>query len=324
MGDGFKRRKIFFIVNRFSGGGRAEQWWNSALPLLDRQGLDFFWQYSAGGRETARQVRQAVLEGQATAVLAVGGDGHIYDTLNGLIDEDKLLCEDLAFAIYPAGSACDFARMIYIKSGDNSHNGLLDLLLNGQLQPIDVGRADFFGPEGEGRRAYFINGSDIGLGAETALRVNARGELKKRLLKSGQLTFLLAALQALLSYRYVPMRIEADGEKLDGRYLIAAAGNGRFMGGNMCLFPLAKLDDGLLELFLVRQMPKIRALWLFAKVYDGTVLEVAEVEHRRVRSISIAPDKPQQLELDGELPGLTPLSLQVLPGILPLLTFEQT
>jgi len=322
MGDGFKERKIFFIVNQFSGGGRAEKWWRAALPILNKQSLNFFWQYSAGGRKTAEQVQRAVLEDKATAVLAVGGDGHLHDTINGLIENDKLLCEDIAFAIYPAGSGCDFARMIYMNSRDNSHEGLLDLLFNGQLQPIDVGRADFFGTEGEERRAYFINGSDIGLGAETALRVNTRNGLQKRLLKSGQLTFLLAALQALFSYSYVPMRIEADGEKLDGHYLIAAAGNGRFVGGNMCLFPQAKLDDGLLELFLVRQMPKTRVLRLFAKVYDGTVLEVAEVCYRRVQNVKIIPTEPLQLELDGELPGLTPLNIRILPRLLPLLKFD--
>jgi YegS/Rv2252/BmrU family lipid kinase len=321
MGQGFKGRKIFFFVNRFSGGGRAQSWWRSALPVLERQGWDFLWQYSEGGAAAAAQVRQAVLQKQATAVLAVGGDGHLHDTLNGLIEDDKLLRQDLALGLYPAGSGCDFARMIYTKKAANGMEGLLELLLNGQLLPIDVGRADFFDAKGEAKRTYFINGSDIGLGAETARRVNARGGALKRLLKNGQLAFLLAALQALLAYDYIPMRVEADGAQLEGKYLIAAAGNGRFMGGNMQLFPLASLEDGLLELLLVRQMPKTRVLRLFAKVYDGTVLEVEEVYHSRAHSITLTPDKPLPLELDGELPGFTPLSLRALPGILPLLVF---
>jgi YegS/Rv2252/BmrU family lipid kinase len=321
MGGGFCGRKIFFIVNRFSGGGRAKSWWCSALPELKRQGWDFFWQYSEGGAATSAQVRRAVLEDRATAVLAVGGDGHMHDTLNGLIEEDRLLRADVALGIYPAGSGCDFARMVYTGREDTGLGGLLDLLQNGQLTPIDVGRADFFASNGEARRAYFINGGDIGLGAETARRVNARSGALKRLLKNGQLAFFLAAMQALLSYGYMPIRVEADGEQLDGRYLIAAAGNGRFMGGNMRLFPRAMLDDGLLELLLVRQMPKTRVLRLFAKVYDGTVLEVAEVCYRQARAISLNPAKPLALELDGELPGFTPLSLRVLPGILPLLVF---
>ena len=321
MGRGFREHKIFILVNRFSGGGRAESWWNAALPVLERQGLDFFWQYSEGGPATSAQVRRAVLEDNATAVLAAGGDGHLHDTLNGLIEGDKLLRAGLALGIYPAGSGCDFARMIYTDNAAISTEGLLDLLMNGQLLPIDVGRADFAGSHGEARWAYFINGSDIGLGAETAGRVNARGGALKRLLKNGQLAFLLAALQALLSYSYLPMCIEADGEKLDGKYLIAAAGNGRFMGGKMCLFPRARLDDGLLELLLVRQMPKTRVLRLFSKVYDGTVLEVPEACYRQAKSVSLRPAQPLQLEVDGELPGFTPLNLRLLPGILPLLVF---
>jgi diacylglycerol kinase family enzyme len=66
-------------------------------------------------------------------------------------------------------------------------------------------------------------------------------------------------------------------------------------------------------------MSKLRVLRLFAKVYDGTVLEVREVCYRQAQSVSIAPVKPMPLELDGELPGFTPLNLRVLPGILPLL-----
>ena len=323
MSEGIRSHRIFFIVNKYSGGGRAGSWWRSALPILEQQGLDFFWQYSEGGAATSAQVRRAVLEENATAVLAVGGDGHMHDIVNGLIAEDKLLREGLVYGVYPAGSGCDFARMLFKNGKNNNINGLLELLFNGQLLPIDVGRADFFGSDGEGRRTYFINGSDIGLGAETAWRVNARDGFLKRLLKNGQLAFFVAAMQALLAYKYLPMRIEADGENLDGQYLIAAAGNGRYMGGNMCLFPRAKLDDGLLELLLVGKMPKIRALRLFAKVYNGTVLEIKEVCYRQSRNVSLVPDKPLPLELDGELPGFTPLNICVLPQILPLLVFAQ-
>ncbi|MCL1816813.1 MAG: diacylglycerol kinase family lipid kinase [Clostridiales bacterium] len=321
MGEGFKGRRIFIIINQKAGGGRAEKWWHSALSFLDQQGLDYFWRYSAGGSATAAQVKQAVLEEQATAVLAVGGDGHIHDVVNGLIVEDKLIRENVALGIFPAGSGCDFARNIYNNKEDYSDDGFLDLLQNGHILPIDVGRADYFSADNQERRTYFINGCDIGLGAETAFRVNAKGGYLKRLLRNGQLAFFVAAMQALFNYRYIPIYIEADGEILNGNYLIAAGGNGRFMGGKMCLFPEAKINDGFLEMFLVQQMPIIRVLRLFAKVYDGSVLEVTQVCHRRVQSLSIKSANPLRLELDGELPGVTPLVVNILPGILPLLTF---
>jgi len=322
MGEGFINRKLFFLINSQAGGGKAAQWWRAALPLLEQQGFDFFWQYSAGGVETARQVRRAVLEKGATVVLAAGGDGHLHDVLNGLIENDQLLRPDLALGVYPAGSGCDFARMIYLHTGDRQQEGWLKLLKQGRLRSLDVGRAAFSRPDGAPAAAYFLNGVDIGLGAATCLRVNAQDRRVKRLLQ-GQMAFLLATLQALAAYDYTPTRIVADGEELSGLYLIAAAGNGVFMGGNMRLFPAAQPDDGLLDLLLVRKLPKLQVLRLFAKVYDGTVREVAEVDYRQVRSVTFLPAAPLPLELDGELPGLTPLTVRLLPRLLPVLVFDE-
>lgn len=319
MGGGLQGHKIFFIINPQAGGGKAAAWWRDFLPCLEQQGLNFFWQFSHGGPKTARQVRQAVLAEGATAVVAVGGDGHLHDTLNGLIENDALIMPELVLAAYPAGSACDFARMIYINGGDTNSSALIKQLLHGETRRVDVGRAVFQDTAGVSRSAYFLNGSDVGLGAETCQRANARAGRLKRLLQNGQLAFLLAALQSLFAYRYGHIQVEADGESLNGQYLIAAIGNGRFMGGNMCLFPKAQPDDGLLDLLLVNKLPKLRVPPLFAKVYNGSLLQIKEVTYRQVKSVTITPEHPLTLELDGELPGCAPYSVQILPGLLPLL-----
>jgi|GEM_PF-2953487 len=322
MGQGLRCHKIFFIINPRAGGGKAASWWQNALPALNRLEVDFFWQYSAGGAQTSRQVREAVQQGQATAVMSIGGDGHMHDTLNGIIENDTLIKPELVFGVCPAGTGCDFARMIYPHGKGSGVDSFTRLLLEGVARRVDVGSAVFHTAAGEPAQAYFLNGSDIGMGAETCRRVNAEGGWLKRRLRSGQTIFLLAAIQTLFSYKYCPVSVQADGECLDGQYVIAAVGNGRFMGGNMCFFPQAQLDDGLLDLFLAAQMPKPKILRLFSKVYDGTVLQVAEVSYRQVKSVIIQPEQPLHVELDGELPGFSPLSVRVLPQLLPLLQFD--
>jgi len=239
-----------------------------------------------------------------------------------LIENDVLIRPDLVFGVCPAGTGCDFARMIYTNGADSGVDSCINLLLEGMVRRVDVGRADFYSAVGEPVHTYFLNGSDIGLGAETCRRVNAEQGRLKRMLKNGQLVFLLAALQSLFSYHCCHIGVRADDECLDGVYLMAAVGNGCFMGGNMRLFPQARLDDGLLDLFLAPQMPKLKILRLFSKVYDGTVLQVQDICYRQVKSVDIKPKQPLYVELDGELPGFTPLSIKVLPRLVPLLQFD--
>ena len=312
MGVGIKERKIFFLINPHAGSGRAAKWWEDLRLSLDEQGFVYTWQYSYCVASAKTQVQDAVIQG-AEAVVMVGGDGSLYEALNGLVKDDALIRKNTVFVAWPAGSACDFVRSL-----DYGQITLLDLLKFGKIEYIDICRCAYQSRNGQAVE-YFINACDVGTGADTCIAVNAgRGRIK-RLLKNGHLAFKITALQVLMRYKYCHIDVYIDDSVASGEFIIVGCGNGSYMGGGMMLFPQASLDSGKVEVFLVRRMSRLRILRVFSKVYDGTVSSIPGVEYYRGRKIKIVSERPLHLELDGEVPGTTDAEITILPKVLPLL-----
>jgi len=315
MTAGIIDRKTFFIINPQAGGGKAKALWEYFLPRLEDQSFDFNWEYTSQANGATEQVRQAILEG-FSAIIAIGGDGILHEVINGIIENDKPLREDLLFAFWPAGTGCDFARMLY---NDYDDSCCLELLVNGKSRTIDIGYCAYTDHEGHPSGSYFINSGDAGIGAETCYRVEAYDGFLKKSLKNGKLAFKLAAMYSLLVYKFTDMVINTDTEEIKGHFLMAGVGNGAFSGGSMNLFPGAELDDGRLNVMLVNKMGRLRMLKLMPKIYDGSHIEVAEVSYYSSTGVKIVSDPPVPIELDGETPGFTPATIHIVPSVLQML-----
>lgn len=317
MEQGVRGKRLFFIINSNAGGGRAPAWWEKIKPELEEQGYDYFWQFTKAG-QIERQVREAVLEGGAQVVVAVGGDGSLYNALNGIVENDALIRDDLVFVVSPLGSSCDFGKYLY--AAQQGKADLLQLLAQGEARRIDIGRCLLAGnAEGTPQVKYFINSFDAGAGVDTCVKVNALGGRQKKFWRSGRIAFLLSSLQVLMSFRYTRARIELPAEVLEGEYIIIGFGNGKFAGGGMMLFPKAELADGLFDLLLVPRRGRLEILSVFSRVYRGTILDIRGVVYRQSAQVRISTDRPVFVEMDGEVPGQTEVELSVLPAFLPIL-----
>ena len=313
-------KKIFFLINPHAGGADSYQWWEQTKPLLDEMGFDYFFEYSIHD-QIDDQVKAAVKVGGAQVVVAVGGDGTFSHALNGLIENDALLRDDIVFVAAPLGTSCDFPRLIY----PDRLQGLIELLKNGVVKNIDIGRGSFIDEQGRSSQVkYFINSFDAGVGANICVAVNANQGRVKKILKSGKLAFMLTSLKELMRYQYTHIHIELDLETIKGEYIIIGFGNGVYAGGGMTLFPKAKIDDGKLDLLLIPRKGRLEMLRLFSKVYNGTVNKIDGTIYRQLEHIKIKSAVPIYVEMDGEVPGMTDIELDVMPAFLPLLVFEDT
>lgn len=95
--------------------------------------------------------------------------------------------------------------------------------------------------------------------------------------------------------------------------LLLIACNTRSTGTGMLLAPQAQLDDGLVDVIIVRQASRWQICQLFRRVFDGTHLDLPFVEHYQVSTFSIESPLGDRLNIDGELVGTTPFEAQVLP-----------
>lgn len=302
-------QEIFFIVNPRAAEGKTGRRWQGMKARLQTQGLHFKAALTQGPNAAPRQV-QAAIEGGSRIIIAIGGDGLVNEALNGMVDEEgRLRHPDLVLGFWPAGTGCDFARSVY---GKGYQGDLYTLLTEGVVKKIDIGRLDYTLNQGKGSR-FFINSSDGGLGADTCYFVN--GSTKAL---GGLPAYLWGALKAILRFRYQPLCLEYDGRQEKGRYLMIFCNNGRYGGGGMDITPLARLDDGLLDLLIVREMSKIKILASLRRIYTGSHLKLKEISYVQAKEISLR-GASLFVETDGEIPGKTPARFSILPQALPLL-----
>ena len=315
MGMGVADKRIFFLINPQAGGGSAAKWWAGQRPVLDARGIDYFWEFTASADSTVTQIKRAVMEKNAEVIIVAGGDGSLFNTVNAIISEEKLISPDLILGLCPIGSGCDFSRCAY----GGRKITLIELLEKGSVIHIDLACCDYISSSGEKIRSYYSNSFDMGAGADTCSRVNAEGGRIKRITKSGKLAFLLSALKVLLTFKYSKATVEADGITYKGQYLIAGVANGQYIGGGMLMFPDSRLDDGWLDVLLVERRSKLEVFRTFPLIYSGRHIGKSGIVYTKAKRISIHTERALDIELDGEVPGTTDVEISVLPHILPLL-----
>ena len=166
------------------------------------------------------------------------------------------------------------------------------------------------------RTIYFSCIAGTGLDAV----VNRRA-LKQSPWTRGHGGYVLALLQTLGSFRppHITVSVERDGQwntVIDERGFLLAAGNGPQYGHGMRITHRARMDDGLLDLCFVREMPKLRLLRLFPIVYRGAHIGMKEVEYLQAASLRIAADPVMEVFADGEYICTTPVEFGVRPEAL--------
>jgi YegS/Rv2252/BmrU family lipid kinase len=298
-------KPIVCIVNPRACGGRADNAWPIASRKLVRQGFEFDTLMTTAPGDGTRLARQAIAEG-ATTVVAVGGDGTIHEVVNGFYEGDRPLNPDARLGILLMGTGSDLIKTFGIP---NTDDGAIGVLKRDQAHAVDLARISFLDAQGQPRTSYFINTASAGLtGAVIAKMRDLPGFL------GGSAAYLVATVQTLIGYKAFPLQLTVDGvERPEEKAMMVVIGNGRYFGGGMKVLPQASADDGLLDVLILKEQSVPELLMNFPKLYAGTHMSLPFVESVRARKISIAGTQPLLLEVDGEQPGVTPSTFEVVP-----------
>ena len=84
-------------------------------------------------------------------------------------------------------------------------------------------------------------------------------------------------------------------------------------GKGMKIAPFAKLDDGLIDLLVVRNVKRLKLLSLFTKIFNGDHIKDKKVEYFTTKQLSIKSEKEYPLNIDGDNKETSPITIQVLP-----------
>ncbi len=300
-----QHKKVHAIINPHAGYGKAGKRWPQILEYLESSGFDVTWRLTER-RMHAYDIAQEYAREGAILIISVGGEGVMNEIVNGLFAYKKTSGTMPTLAMIPAGTGTDLSRTLHISK---DYRQAVDLIKNGREMLIDAGRMVF---ERDGRTwaRYFINAADTGLGGAVARLSNS---LPKIL--GGFLTFLLASLAALSSFKRMRLKIWVDGELVgSGLMTIVGALNGQYFGGGMHAAPMAVVDDGIMEFLYVKDTGFFKFVGkVLAKVYTGEHLAYHKVHLRTGRQLKVQGDKVFLAEVDGEVERASTIHLDVLP-----------
>lgn len=288
--------RIAIIYNPNSGRPRERQKsvdrFSVKLEETGRTVLAFPTQRPNHATELARQ---AIARG-CDLVVANGGDGTMNEVLQAVVGTGTTL------AFWPGGTANVLAHEIRFPSRVDQ---VVERILQGQVRRVTVGRAN---------DRYFLLMAGIGLDAAVAGGVDPG--LKRRI---GKGAFAISALKFLWRWNLSPFRVHMPGEEVVARFMVA--GNARSYGGGFRLTPRADLTDPELDLCIFSSESRFDYLKFSLAAIFGQHRAMPGVIYRKVKSAGItsAAREDAPVQLDGEVTGRLPLTLEAVPEALNLL-----
>jgi lipid kinase YegS len=237
--------------------------------------------------------------GEIDLVIAVGGDGTLNEVLHGLMDLSEATRPILG--IVPLGTANDFATGCGIPRDPAK---ALALCMRGKVVPIDVGKANDH---------WFINAASSGFGAE--LTAATSPELK-RLLGPAAYT-VMGAILAINLHHYQG-RLILPGREITGAGPVAIVGNGRQTGGGIQVAPRACIDDGLLDVLVVRQVSPT-ALLAAARELQQLPSDGEYISYWQTPWLEVHPEEAIPVNLDGEPLRFSTVRYEAVPKAIQLI-----
>lgn len=236
----------------------------------------------------AAAAAKASAEG-AERVIIAGGDGTLHVALNA-VDLGRT-----ALAIIPMGSGDDFAGAIGVPADLEK---ACRIAVQAPLRTLDVATAN-------GRR--FLGVAGIGFDSVVASYANSVQRL------SGSILYLYSIFKVLPRFQPIPLSITSASGRRDEQIMFAVVGNSPRYGGGIRIAPTARLDDGILDLFVVARCTRWDLLRTLPSAYGGNHTSSPFVSTERGTSFTF--ESPERLEVyaDGELVATTPVTISLLP-----------
>ncbi len=280
------------IVNPAAGGGRTKAIWQDIERQIKQLGIDYSFIFTQGVGDATELAKAAVREG-LKKIFVVGGDGTLNEVINGIE------LNQTTVGIIPTGSGNDLSKMI----GVNSITDALASLKYQEHRRIDLGRAG-------GR--LFVNNLGAGFDAFVA------ATQKKFKIFKGNLGYLFSTLKVLGDFKAYQVEITADGYRFCDRIMSVSIGNGQFHGGCFKLTPEAVIDDGLLDICIIKELNKTKFLINIPKAIKGTHSCLKEVKSFKAKKIFLYSQRPLFVHLDGEvlLEPVKEIEIEILPSSL--------
>jgi diacylglycerol kinase (ATP) len=287
-------REIALLTNPTAGKGRGARARSVALPRLRAAGLAVRDLQGRDADEALDLARAAVADG-VDALVVVGGDGMAH------LGVQAVATTGTALGVIPCGTGNDVARYFDLPRKDAV--AAADRVVAGRTRMSDVARSG---------SSYFLTVLCAGFDAIVNERAN------RMTWPRGQMRYNLATVAELRTFEPLSYVLEIDGVELRTEAMLVAVGNGPSFGGGLRITEGARLDDGMLDVVIIKPMSKPALVRTYPRLFKGTHTTHPAYEHHLARTVTVAAPGIVTYA-DGERFGPLPLTVECVPGALTML-----
>ena len=268
---------LHFIINPIAGNGRARKTWEQVERWLQERGIEYQARFSEAPGHAAELARACAAQG-LDKVFCVGGDGTNFEVINGLKGTHT------ALGLIPAGTGNDFVKVLHMPKDPLQ---VMAMLLDAPACPINVCTLN---------DGVFLNVCGAGFDVEVL-----RNTPKVAWMGRGMLPYLIGVIRTIIKHAHLRLRVVIDGEEREEDLLLIGIANGQYIGWGMRIAPMARLDDDLLDIILVKPLSRLRIVRMLPSFIKGTFLREADVvTHTRCREIALYPRQGEKLHLQAD------------------------
>ena len=293
-------KKYYLLVNPKGGHKRGLEIYEKVKHIFSRAGTNItvlHTEYAGHAFDFANTLDFVGYDG----LCAIGGDGTMYELINGMLKRDDN--HKIPIGLITGGTGNSFMYDVDCLDPIDAAKRIVQH----KLRPLDIAKVNANGE-------LFYSFNIIGWGLATDA-----GKLAEKLRWLGGVRYDVASIVEVLKGKDRIATLTLDKEVIKENFIFIIGCNTIHTGKAMKMAPLAQLNDGKIDLIIVRKTSRINLLKLFPKLFSGDHIKSPLVEYRQVQNFSISLEETNDLTIDGEIIGTTPLNVQMVPKMVNVL-----
>ena len=293
-------KKYYLLVNPKGGHKRGLEIYEKVKHIFSSAGTNItvlHTEYAGHAFDFANTLDFVGYDG----LCAIGGDGTMYELINGMLKRDDN--HKIPIGLITGGTGNSFMYDVDCLDPIDAAKRIVQH----NLRPLDIAKVN-----ANGELFYSFNIIGWGLATEA-------GKLAEKLRWLGGVRYDVASIIEVLKGKDRIATLTLGKEVIKENFIFIIGCNTIHTGKAMKMAPLAQLNDGKIDLIIVRKTSRINLLKLFPKLFSGDHIKSPLVEYRQVQNFSISLEETNDLTIDGEIIGTTPLNVQMVPKMVNVL-----
>ena len=287
--------KFILTVNPHGGTKQGPLLLKKVKPIFDAAGTELFiidTTFAGHAQELANQLDLSDYDG----FIGIGGDGTLHEITNGMLSRHD--GKKIPIGIIPGGSGNSYMHDLQLTDPLKAAKAII----NGNIRSLDTAKVEV-------NHVIKYANNMVGWGLVTDV-----GNKAEHFRWMGTNRYTILSVMEVFRHKSRLATLIMDDKKIEDEFTFIIACNSIHVGKGMKMAPKARLDDGLIDLIVIRAgASRTRLLQVLPKLFDGSHINEPEVEYIQTSKFSLIPETDEILNIDGEIMGSTPIKVEMIP-----------